>query len=1393
MNDNPRRSVPPPLPAQTDNANEADTHGVETTGSPPASGLSTGQPTVAGARDSSASPTEDLQQLGGYVVVKKIGEGGMGSVFLAQDPKLGRKVAIKTMRRELAADKSNRDRFEREARAAAAVEHENIVPILHIGEASDGSPFIAMPFLHGEMLDSRLKRDPVCNLGLLLKVAREVADGLAAAHGAGLIHRDIKPGNIWLEGDLSSKEQAQQIRRCKILDFGLARSVDKDEAQLTASGAILGTPAYMAPEQARGEKVDRRADLFSLGVMLYRMATGKMPFNGPNAMAVLIALTTETATPSRTANPTLPPALADLIDRLMSKDPAGRPQSAAEVGAEVRRIVKDLQAKKASSVAVPVQVAALPSAAETSASLPFAIPPLAEELTEPESPPAPRGARRPRAETKRSRAPWFIAAGVAALLALVAVVAVVVLRVETAEGTVVVEINDPDVEARIKNGKLVLVGSDGKDRYTITAADRNKKIDTGSYTIRVEGADGLMLDTSEFTLKKGEKITVRVTLDPKTVTKKDGLVPIPKGVPAGVPLADAWTALSPPAPATNWDNNWEAHGPQDWKLQDGELYNANANRGWIGTKKEYTDFEIELEYKFGAKGNSGIFLRAWPDGELTGGQFVEIQLIDDDAYKTTALNCTGAVFKRVGPDPRPVSKLNEWNTARVTVVGKRVTVTINGTKCIDADVDFPRPKGVIGLQQLDSSVYFRSVRVRELSPLGDGNGFVPLFNGKDLTGWSSEKGLASKWRVLDGSITCSGPIDDLFTDRNDFGDFHLRAEVKLNEKGNSGIHFRTAKPTLLEDYEAQICIRPDQEKTGSLWNIVKVSDVLVPADTWFTYEVIAKGNRIRLLVNGKETVDYTESRPGRRRDGYISLQQHDPLTTVFFRKIEIKELPPQKGAAEGFRPLFNGKDLTGWVADGNCKEAEWKADANGIAIAGGPSATWGFLLSKQDYTDFVMRLQFQQITEDAKSGIVVRGVPGQRFNNLPYQIKVNLNTPGNTGAVLWSNNSVYREPTQPAKLKPVGQWNDMEIEMRGQTLRVTVNGERVQDVDLDAFTDKPTALAALQQPSGRIGLQKHLGDFRFRNIEIKELPPQKGGAEGFRPLFNGKDLAGWSVDSGPAARWKVEDGHIKGTGAGSTSRGWLLSDKEYENFVLNLEFQVAAEADGGVGIRAQSGDKVGALPHHLAIKLTGYSKPALPQIGALYYWPNTWQLSSKPAKLAPSGGWNKLTVQVRGDELQVSVNGEEVQNLSLGDIAKKPNVFPGAKRTSGRVGLQQHSGEILFRNIEIKELPADPFQEKSVWVNTAGASKTLTVIERKGETFRALLTIGGTIERLVSGTVKDGKISWLAKDVQVIRGGAGGDNQATLTSDKDGPLLDFTFRDKDGSGGAFQLRLKTAK
>jgi serine/threonine protein kinase/WD40 repeat protein len=264
---------------------------------------------------------DEIGWLGPYRVLKVLGSGGMGVVFQAEDPKLKRLLAVKTLRPALAAHPDNRRRFLREAQAAAQVQSDYIVPIYQIGE-DRGVPFLAMPFLQGCSLEERLQHGEPLALSEVVRVGAQVARGLAAAHERGLVHRDIKPANLWLE--------PEQGGRVKILDFGLARMSGEDVG-LTTTGAILGTPAYMAPEQARGQKVDGRCDLFSLGGVLYRLLTGQMPFSGQDTMSILLAVVETKPAPPRALNPAVPQTLSDLVLRLLAKNPADRPQNAKAV------------------------------------------------------------------------------------------------------------------------------------------------------------------------------------------------------------------------------------------------------------------------------------------------------------------------------------------------------------------------------------------------------------------------------------------------------------------------------------------------------------------------------------------------------------------------------------------------------------------------------------------------------------------------------------------------------------------------------------------------------------------------------------------------------------------------------------------------------------------------------------------------------------------------------------------------------------------------------------------------------------------------------------------------------------------------------------------------------
>lgn len=277
--------------------------------------------TEAMARQLLSPPShpEMLGRLGRYEVERLIGSGGMGIVFKAFDTELNRPVAIKVLAPYLAGSGAARKRFAREARAAAAVVHEHVVPI-HNVESDGEAPFLVMHYVAGESLQQRLDREGPLELCEILRIALQTAAGLAAAHAQGLVHRDVKPSNILLE---------ERVERALLTDFGLARA--GDDASLTHTGYHPGTPQYMSPEQARGEAVDTRSDLFSLGSVMYVMCTGRLPFRAETTFGILRRITDTEPRPIREINPTIPEWLADIVNRSHAKCPEQRFQSASEL------------------------------------------------------------------------------------------------------------------------------------------------------------------------------------------------------------------------------------------------------------------------------------------------------------------------------------------------------------------------------------------------------------------------------------------------------------------------------------------------------------------------------------------------------------------------------------------------------------------------------------------------------------------------------------------------------------------------------------------------------------------------------------------------------------------------------------------------------------------------------------------------------------------------------------------------------------------------------------------------------------------------------------------------------------------------------------------------------
>lgn len=286
---------------------------------------------------------------------------------------------------------------------------------------------------------------------------------------------------------------------------------------------------------------------------------------------------------------------------------------------------------------------------------------------------------------------------------------------------------------------------------------------------------------------------------------------------------------------------------------------------------------------------------------------------------------------------------------------------------------------------------------------------------------------------------------------------------------------------------------------------------------------------------------------------------------------------------------------------------------------------------------------------------------------------------------------------------PAGKDREIVIETDDAEVEVVVKGERIvrivdpktgrayrldrEDLTL-SLVDEPDGLAVTLDGNNPVVLKRQGKQIATVRLEPKSdlVAPEKIGEGQPVRLFNGKDLTGWELDSGPRGAWRVVNGAIVGRGQGSNTRGWLLSEHSYSNFLLSCQFQLAEGADGGVGIRARDGERIDGLPMHLAVKLRT-SPSLIAQTGSLYYWPNLAEAPARPANLEPPGSWNNLVIGLVGQKLRVVVNSEVIQDLDLDRIARRDKVMPGVTRSSGRIGLQQHSGEVRFRDLEIIELP----------------------------------------------------------------------------------------------------------
>ncbi len=1113
--------------------------------STPAKALSetAGGPKPSPSRPAIANIPPELEANHQYEFLRELGRGGMGVVYLAKNKLMDRLEVLKVVNKALLNHPGAVERFLREIRSAAKLSHANVVgaySALQMGELL----VFAMEYIEGQDLASVVKSQGPLPIPHACFYVQQAAQGLQHAFEKGMVHRDIKPQNLIL-----AREGKKHI--VKVLDFGLAKATreKKDDTGLTGEGQMLGTPDYIAPEQTLdAAKADIRADIYSLGCTLYYLLAGHPPFSARSLGAILVAHQMHEAKPLNLVRPEVPEELAAVVRKMMAKTPAKRYQTPREVLQALTPFVKQGATPKASPE-LSVGVAEAKPIVEKAASVaPAPVPAVEAPKKEPEpaavweslaeGDTASVGqrksgvVRKPRAAIVRernSRQQWLIGGGLGVgvlLLALLGMWAGGLIKVNTKDGTIVLENLPPDAEVLVDGETVTFKAADGKP-ITVTAGKKHQ--------LQVK-KEGFKVFGQEVEIDAGVRRLIRVSLQPEPVASKPSSQksetanksPQPSSPPTTADNGKAEEGFTSLSGGKNWDKWYiqrRINGVGDWDFGSLELHGSYRQR-WAGdepivaTKRDdFRDFHLRFQVRLGASEaifcfrDQPPFLRH-PDSPYPvdkrkgyGVLLADVQRARDDwnPYASGSLFVSGQ-----NNHTEPLASASEdkwikgeWNTIEVIARANSITVAINGTKVVeyvDEEVRFRRGHFSFNPAR-GCELFVRNVRIRELpatdfkpiarpSLLASDKAFVALFNGKDLTGWKVYPQGTGSWKVEAGLLTGRGPQSHLFSQRGDYENFHLRVEARINRRGDSGLLFRSVFDSgFPAACEAQIYVdRPEKDiGTGALFAFGKGGEEtlridpselhLMDADQWFTLEVIAEGNHIVILVNGKKTVDHKLTADYRRK-GHLALQQFGPGTVVEFRKVEIKELPATKSEAlpaakataekNGFVPLFNGKDLTGWKVFGG-GTGSWKVVDGAIVSSGQISHLFS---ERGDYENFHYRV-VAMINDGGNSGQYFRARFGPRIP-AGYEAEINSTgiDPHRTGSLYGIVNisEIHHKPDE---------WFTQEVIAQGNHIVIKVNGRTVVDTHDSRYK------------RGHFALQQHNSAtvVKFCKIEVKELPP----------------------------------------------------------------------------------------------------------------------------------------------------------------------------------------------------------------------------------------------------------------------------------------------------------------
>jgi len=1058
-------------------------------------------PTLAATSGSVESMPE---RFGRYRIVKELGHGAMGSVYLAEDTELHRQVALKIPKFAQQEQSELLERFYREARSAATLNHPNICQVHDIGE-HEGTRYITMAYVSGPPLSKLVGTPKVRSERTIAKLVRKIAVGLAAAHGKGILHRDLKPGNILLD------ERNEPV----ITDFGLARQVEQDaDSRLTQDGTLLGTPAYMSPEQVSGdpERMGPASDVYALGVILYELLTGKPPYKGP-IMAVIGQIIEGKPKPPSELRSGLDKRLEAICLKMMAHSVDNRYSSATEAATALSHYLE--QASTQSQVISPqaggaqakleehkqhtIELLKQGKFNEAAGRL--------QKLAGAGGAGAEPYAQWARAELARLKAmPKEAFEKGAGLVAE----AIRLLAQQDYAGVIELLEGVPQEYRSAEAAQLLKQAQELKAEADQLNARMNEAVRDGQY----EGLRENVLDRL-------------LELEPGNLTARDIYEHLGTYGPGEKMRFDKSGMLLPARGKYWWLDHLARLISQRMTRRTVQRAKAGSRRKGEPIPADEARSEVPVVPIAIGLGVMGLLLLgvvlmlrtpkgtivvhidepnavvSVDDGKLQfttteDDQSIEIEL-KKGVHTVTVTKDGCAPFTR-----QLHVRKGQTETIRIDLASAAISET--GTVATGGGATKPITRlGRTGSPDTAKPAPAKTpARITEASPLEPG--FVSLFDGKTLTGWIPIRLLGPQqdrhqpggggWIVRDGELICDGGEPGWLRSNREFGDFVLDLDFKIPAQANSGVLIRCPDhgvPGKSNGMEIQLTgtggMRQGRRKitatgtTGAIFGAVAPrADVQRGPDEWNTLQVRCQGDDIEIRMNGTLIIEANMQREeklrNRVRSGYVGLfNWGGNAKGTAFRNIRIKELTKttDQEPDRGFVSLFDGKTLGGWHAVG---DGRWTVENGAVVGRANNEKLYGLLVSDKVFKDFALRLRFKGLSGDG--GFYIRTIIEEPDKAHGLQVQVGLPGTGVGGIYESYGRGWIDKPDveEEARYTKANDWNEMSIDAHGGDVIVHVNG--VKTAELKDDSSRSEGHFALQMYSNCV---MHV---MFKDIEVRQ-------------------------------------------------------------------------------------------------------------------------------------------------------------------------------------------------------------------------------------------------------------------------------------------------------------------